>query len=123
VVTKKGGDGKSRRHDVVMDEKRRMKLEGREREKHVLEIAQKKGATWLMQRAKRCGFSASESVIHVEAYQQHKSPKRSRSIAYSTIDFSGVLTVDNPERFIESLKAGIGPAKAFGCGLMLVRRV
>lgn len=49
------------------------------------------------------------------------------------VSFEGILRVDNSEMFINELYqkrdkdgnycAGIGPAKAFGCGLMLVRRV
>jgi CRISPR system Cascade subunit CasE len=40
-----------------------------------------------------------------------------------TQDFSGVLTVADPEIFVKSLYNGIGAARAFGCGLMLVRRI
>ena len=34
-----------------------------------------------------------------------------------------VLTVSDPLAFAVALAGGIGPAKAFGCGLLLVRRV
>ncbi|MBW2329897.1 MAG: type I-E CRISPR-associated protein Cas6/Cse3/CasE [Deltaproteobacteria bacterium] len=34
-----------------------------------------------------------------------------------------MLTVTEPDAFKGVLQFGIGPAKAFGCGLMLVRRV
>ena len=36
--------------------------------------------------------------------------------------FEGLLQVDNPEELVAMLKNGIGPAKGFGCGLMLVKR-
>ncbi|MDO9169171.1 MAG: type I-E CRISPR-associated protein Cas6/Cse3/CasE [Methylobacter sp.] len=36
------------------------------------------------------------------------------------IAFEGVLTVQEPDKFIEQVKQGIGPAKAFGCGLLSV---
>ncbi|MCI0724558.1 MAG: type I-E CRISPR-associated protein Cas6/Cse3/CasE [Acidobacteria bacterium] len=39
------------------------------------------------------------------------------------MDFSGMLFVINPKAFAVALHKGIGPAKAFGCGLMLVRRI
>lgn len=39
-----------------------------------------------------------------------------------TVTFEGVLRVSDPERLTALLENGIGPAKAFGCGLMLVRR-
>ena len=45
-----------------------------------------------------------------------------RSVS-STLDFSGLLTVTAPEKFLSALYGGIGPAKGFGCGLLLVKRV
>jgi len=38
------------------------------------------------------------------------------------VAFEGVLTVQEPDTFIEQIKQGIGPAKAFGCGLLSVAR-
>ncbi|MGA7978862.1 MAG: type I-E CRISPR-associated protein Cas6/Cse3/CasE [Chromatiaceae bacterium] len=37
--------------------------------------------------------------------------------------FEGVLTVRDPHALVRHLENGIGPAKAFGCGLMMVRRI
>lgn len=37
--------------------------------------------------------------------------------------FEGVLRVDAPEQLAGLLLNGVGPAKAFGCGLLLVRRL
>jgi CRISPR system Cascade subunit CasE len=39
------------------------------------------------------------------------------------VTFEGVLRVEDGEAFLHLMRNGIGPAKAFGCGLMLVRRV
>lgn len=39
------------------------------------------------------------------------------------VNFEGILKVIDSEKFKEDYFSGIGPAKAFGCGLMLVRRV
>ena len=39
-----------------------------------------------------------------------------------TATFEGVLHVRDPDRLAALLENGIGPAKAFGCGLLLVRR-
>ena len=43
-------------------------------------------------------------------------------LRFSTVDLSGELTVLEPEIFANALYDGIGHAKAFGCGLLLVRR-
>jgi CRISPR system Cascade subunit CasE len=39
------------------------------------------------------------------------------------IGFEGILTVQEPDEFIEQIKQGIGPAKAFGCGLLSLARI
>jgi CRISPR system Cascade subunit CasE len=44
-------------------------------------------------------------------------------IRFSRLDFQGVLRVDDPARFLTRLAAGFGRSRAFGCGLMLIRRV
>jgi CRISPR system Cascade subunit CasE len=41
----------------------------------------------------------------------------------NTIDFKGILRVINRYELVVALQNGIGPDKAFGCGLMLVRRI
>jgi CRISPR system Cascade subunit CasE len=40
----------------------------------------------------------------------------------AVLEFAGVLTVRDPARFLAALAQGFGHAKAFGCGLMLIRR-
>lgn len=125
VVKRKGEDGKSRRHDVVMDAKQRegYQSQARQERESVINIAQRVGSEWLQKRAADHGFLLDEDGVRVEGYQQHRSPKRGNQIAYSSMDFSGVLAVADAGVFVESLKNGIGPAKAFGCGLLLVRRL
>jgi CRISPR system Cascade subunit CasE len=39
------------------------------------------------------------------------------------IAFEGILTVQEPDDFIAQVKQGIGPAKAFGCGLLSLARI
>lgn len=41
---------------------------------------------------------------------------------FGVLDVDGTLVVTDPERFIAALGHGFGRAKAFGCGLMLIRR-
>jgi CRISPR system Cascade subunit CasE len=41
----------------------------------------------------------------------------------ATVTFEGVLRVFEPTALVSRLQNGIGPAKAFGCGLLLVRRI
>jgi CRISPR system Cascade subunit CasE len=47
----------------------------------------------------------------------------SRAGKLSTLSFEGVLAVQDSARLVALLENGVGPAKAFGCGLLLVRRL
>jgi len=44
-------------------------------------------------------------------------------MTHFTVRFDGLLRITDPDAFRATLIRGIGPAKAFGCGLMLVRRI
>ena len=87
-----------------------------------------KRALWLLlyqklrSRASRLGFEVDEKILAVDGYQRHSEKKDGR-LRFSTVDFSGELTVNDPSAFAGALRGGIGHAKAFGCGLLLVRRV
>jgi CRISPR system Cascade subunit CasE len=48
--------------------------------------------------------------------------KGNRSGKLVSVTFEGILRVSDPTRMTELLENGIGHAKAFGCGLLLVRR-
>lgn len=54
-------------------------------------------------------------------------PLQFRKLSYAgkvaTVTFGGLLNVLEPKALVSHLENGIGPAKAFGCGLLLVRRV
>jgi CRISPR system Cascade subunit CasE len=49
--------------------------------------------------------------------------KGNRAGKLAALTFEGVLTVSAPDNLVYLLENGIGSAKAFGCGLMLVRRI
>jgi CRISPR system Cascade subunit CasE len=126
VVTRKDEGGRPHRHDVVMDLKNQVgyrKKAPHEREPLAI-LAQQAGTAWLATRAERHGFSVRPGQVHIEGYQQREVRKRTgeHSIRYSTLDFEGLLTVTDPEVFTRTLCQGLGHAKAFGCGMMLVRR-
>lgn len=124
---KRAGEAKRKvkRHDVIMDAKKKM---GKERwEEHfTLDRLNEAARTWLEEggRAAKHGFSIQSLTAH--SYTQHRVWKKgagSELILFSTLDLEGTLAVNDPESFRKLLFTGIGPAKAFGCGLMLVRRL
>ena len=76
---------------------------------------------WLKRQAARHGFDFSEDLLSVDAYTRHRGKKG--DIKFSTVDFSGELLVTDAAALTAALAHGIGRAKAFGCGLLLVQRV
>ena len=89
------------------------------------ELIRKTGLKWLASRSNACGFTFHPEQVTVEGYFQHRMAKlgKSKSISFNTLDFDGLLTVKDVPNFTRMLFTGMGPAKAFGCGLMLVRRI
>ncbi|MDV2482242.1 type I-E CRISPR-associated protein Cas6/Cse3/CasE [Methanoculleus sp. Wushi-C6] len=125
VRTKCDEKGKHHRHDVVMEAKTRLKQQGRPREEWPPEpeIVQQAGFAWLAMKGEANGFSVAEGDVRADGYIQRRFRKRKgrHEISISTLDYTGILTVADPERFKAALYNGIGPAKGFGCGMMMVR--
>lgn len=126
VVTVVTTEGKKLRHDVVMNTKKQMGFDTLPPVDRPLlqQLIQDSCMPWLQARAESNGFSIEPDQVVVDGYQQHESfaKQQKRSVRYSTVDFQGILTVTDPERFRKALFSGIGKAKAFGCGLLLVKR-
>ena len=81
------------------------------------------GAAWLVQRGTRHGFTPEEGTLKIDGYHRLRIVRSgAEPIRVSTLDYAGVLRVDDPALFLSGLFAGFGRAKAFGCGLMLIRR-
>ncbi len=121
VVTKNG-----QRHDVVMHEKRRIDYKNMDKNKRptTQELVEKAGREWLLKRSETGGFSFDDSSVRIDGYQPNTSGRKrgKKEIRYNTMDFRGILTVTDAEKFSNTLMQGLGKAKAFGCGFMLIRR-
>ena len=118
VVTRDGS-----RHDLVMDLKKDLAKRGVPKADWPSEaaLAQQAGEGWLARRAAEHGF-AIERVL-IARHEVLTFPKPSgANVRLAVCDFEGVLSVTDPERFLAMLRQGLGPAKGFGCGLLLCRR-
>lgn len=117
------------RHDVVMDAKKKLQEEGipPDERPSQAELVAEHGPPWLEKKADRLGVELGE--VRADGYQVHKfrkpgrNGKSNRDVTIATCDYTGVLAVKEPQRFVRKLAGGVGPAKGFGCGLMLLRRV
>lgn len=112
----------SKRHDVVMHARQKLRDAGVPAkewpERRLME--QEQGQAWLEQRAEAGGFSLLDVVV--EGQHIVDMPRRGRVVRIATLEYSGLLAIADPKRFDRTLTAGIGPSRAFGCGMLLVRR-
>ena len=116
-----GPEHRLAKHDVVMHSLRRG--EG-ERATRRLTTVRDAGLAWLDRQASRSGFQVDPGAVRVDGYVQHRMPRpRSGTMSYSTLEFDGILRVEDPPAFLRAVTRGFGSAKAYGCGLMLLRRV
>ena len=130
VVTTRNAAGKAARHDVVMQEKTRL-LKTRQLARWadwpaadrppLPALVQRTCALWLQARCERFGIHVDTVALSVEGYEQHGG--KTGELRFSTVDFSGTLQVTDPAALRHALFAGIGHAKAFGCGLLLIRPI
>lgn len=121
-IAKPMGQGRrSKRADVLMDA--RYPFPKGERTSQACTQAMDDAAReWLASRAPSWGFHLPVEP-EVGAYRQHALPKdKGRPIRFSSVDYEGLLEVTDPGRLIETLAHGVGRAKAFGCGLLMLRR-
>lgn len=119
------GKRMQKRHDVVMDAKRviRAGKGALPAQLRMADLIQNEGVKWLQERASKNGFKIDSQQVLAGAYLQHAFHQgaKNRQVKLSTIDFNGLLEVSDPPLFRSALMNGIGPAKGFGCGMLMVK--
>ena len=110
------------RVDVVMDALHALPKDARASER--MALAQQEGAAWLARQGEAAGFhliGVEISDYSVSALPGHRGGRRGQP-QFGVLDMTGTLEVADPAVFLARLAQGFGRAKAFGCGLMLIRR-
>jgi len=139
TVARGGGPGKRGKPcDVVMDALYRVpKGERAEARTEAVDAA---GRAWLEKQGAKSGFAiplrprAAEAegeddgegspgcAVSVMGYRTLRLGRAGAPARLGILDIEGVLEVCDPAAFVASIARGFGRAKAFGCGLMLIRR-
>lgn len=109
------------KHDIVTHARR--SGDGRDWEA----VAQRVVPPWLRERLARGGMDAPEAGMVVEAFRKvriaHDPGVRNRDpIVVAMTDLRGSGTVTDPEALRGLLLRGIGSARAYGCGMLLIKR-
>lgn len=121
VVTRKDDNGRPKRSDIVMDRLRNVPKGERAPARNRLAV--EAAADWLAAQGTKAGFRADRDRLAVLAYRTETIPRYGeKSIELGILDLAGDITIETPNLFLPALAKGFGKAKAFGCGLMLIRR-
>lgn len=74
---------------------------------------------WLARKAKDHGFELLEATVAATGASELIHSYSTRR-TFQAVLFEGRLVVRDPDRFREALEHGIGPGKAYGCGLLSI---
>lgn len=85
-------------------------------------VHEEKQQEWLQKKGDLHGFR----IVHSQVSGDDKltdwirRDEQSHRLQLYTVQFDGLLEVADSERFAQALANGIGPARAFGCGLLSI---
>lgn len=89
-----------------------------------LDLAQEVAAKWLGRQGEKAGFRVLATEVadySTEVLPGHRGARKGQP-QFGILDLAGRIEVTDPATFLARLPEGFGRAKAFGCGLMLIRR-
>lgn len=75
---------------------------------------------WLVRKAKTAGFSLVDARMQEERSESGR--RGEMTLSFAGVRFDGILEVTDPPGFRSAVTDGIGPAKAYGFGLLSIAR-
>lgn len=124
VITRTAKDGTRSRVDMVQDARLRLKREGVPEAEipRRTKLAQDIAPEWLAKH--KFGLDVDADSVQVEAYDQFRfvHPEGGK-LTLARLDLRGTGTVRDAQVLRHALYKGIGRARGFGFGLLLVRRI
>jgi CRISPR system Cascade subunit CasE len=77
---------------------------------------------WLDRQAEKGGFRLVQLTVIPEGMNQTRKQDghQNYQIRHFAVLFQGLIQVTDPDKFHRTLATGVGPAKAFGCGLLSI---
>ena len=79
------------------------------------------GSQWLEARQGKNGFVIQK--LDVANYSTLEFVRQAMPVRIGTVAFSGVLQIADAEKFRDAMTMGIGHSRAWGCGLLLCKRI
>ena len=79
--------------------------------------------SWLMRKAEQGGFAVEKETLRISPAINQPFRKSGKNGNHKRVEFQGILRVTDSEPFQETFKNGIGSAKAFGFGLLVLQPI
>lgn len=76
---------------------------------------------WIARKALNEGFSIEQDTLAISAPLEEVFVRNGRRGKHVSVDFQGVLQVKDRAAFFKAFQKGIGSAKAFGFGLLMLQ--
>ena len=76
---------------------------------------------WIKRKGEQAGFEVDPNSLRTYPRSVEYFEKRGQGGLHSVFEFEGVLAVTDREKFQASFHRGIGSAKAFGFGMLVIR--
>lgn len=78
---------------------------------------------WLFKKFRKIGCHMTinrleQPEVVIRASQEISFRKRNTTVVLTRVTFEGILSIDDPDMLRKAMVEGIGPAKAYGCGLL-----
>ena len=105
---------------TIVDTQREFKDKEKSEKCRVPLIREGEQREWLARKLASAGAIVTANVQPRPPIYFRKNHRAGKLV---TVIFDGVLQVSDPVYLLQILENGVGPAKGFGCGLLLVRRV
>ncbi len=76
--------------------------------------------SWITRKGEQGGFAVDEDALRTFSRGREYFEKQGMRGLHSAVEFQGLLSVNDPAKFHETFTRGIGSAKAFGFGLLVI---
>ena len=78
---------------------------------------------WLIQKGEAGGFRVDPDNLEISPPINQPFNKKGTRGNHKRVDYRGILTVTDHEKFAEAFRMGVGPAKAFGFGMLILKPI
>jgi CRISPR system Cascade subunit CasE len=97
------------------------KRPGKRHSNRVPLVREERQREWLHHKADQHGLRVLEVNVHGERHRSgwiRRDHEQRHKLDIFMVQYDGILEVIDPQQMEEAVRNGIGPAKAFGCGLL-----